>query len=99
MGGAELQLVRLARRLPEFGIHPEVAIFHLGEDDGVEESLLQAGIPVHHVKRTSKIGLEAIFDMVGILSRGQHQVVHAFLWPANWRARVAGILVPWIFDY
>lgn len=92
LGGAELQLVRLARRLPRLGIRPEVAIFHPAPGDDLEPELREVGIPVHHVRKTTKVGLEAIWGLRRILRTGRHQVVHSFLWPANWRARIAGRL-------
>lgn len=92
LGGAEVQLVRLARRLGPLGVHAEVATFHPGDDNDLEGELRDAGILVHRVKRTTKVGLEAILDLARILRQGRHHVVHSFLWPANWRARLAGIL-------
>jgi len=96
LGGAEVQLVRLARRLRGFAIHVEVAIFHPGQEHDpepdLEPDLVDVGIRVHHVRRTSKVGLEAVFDLKRILREGRHDVVHSFLWPANWRARIAGRL-------
>ncbi len=88
LGGAEVQVVRLAKRLRQLGVDPEVAIYH----PGYETELIKAGIRVHHVKRSSKVGLEAIVDLSRILKEGGFHIVHSYLWPANWRARIAGVL-------
>jgi len=90
MGGAEKQLVHLAVRLAAEGFEPEVAVFYQGGH--LEPLLVDAGVPIHHIRRTSKIGLEAILHLRQVLRKGDHAIVHSFLWPANWRARVAGIL-------
>src|SRR5439155_22323407 len=90
MGGAEVQLVRLATHLHLEGIAPEVAVFHAGGH--LEPALLEAGIPVHHVRRTSKVGMETIFHLRRILKEGRYEIVHTWLWSANWRGRIAGIL-------
>lgn len=90
VGGAETQVVQLACRLLQTEFRPEVAVFYRG--GSLEPRLRAFGVPVHHVRRTSKLGVEAILHLSRILRDGQHDVVHSFLWPANWRARVAGAL-------
>lgn len=91
VGGAEVQAVQLAIQLKQSGeFEPEVAVFYRG---GVLEPRLQdGGIRVHHVRRRTKIGWEAVMHLRSILREGAHDVVHSFLWPANWRSRVASAL-------
>jgi glycosyltransferase involved in cell wall biosynthesis len=90
VGGAETQLVRLATRLHGEGFAAEVAVFT--PDGDLESQLTGAGVPVHHVRRRSKAGIEAVLDLRRILRAGRFDIVHSFLWPANWRARLAGLL-------
>ncbi len=90
IGGAETQVVRLARRLGSLGFEPEVAVYYA--EGELEPVLVRAGIRVHHLTRSSKIGFEAILDLRRILREGGHGIVHSFLWPANWRSRIAGLL-------
>jgi glycosyltransferase involved in cell wall biosynthesis len=89
IGGAERQVVHLASALGAAGFDVEVAVFY---PDGELEPMLRAsGVPVRHLKRTSVHGLETIFDLRRHLRRHRKDIVHAFLWPANWRARIAAI--------
>jgi glycosyltransferase involved in cell wall biosynthesis len=89
-GGAEVQLIHLARRLGKLGIHPEVAIYHRGGE--LEPRLIRAGIKVHHLRRATRLGVETILHLRELLRDGRYDVVHSYLWPANWRARIAGLL-------
>ena len=89
-GGAERQVVNLANRLAPEGFEPEVAVFYPNGD--LEPELRGAGIRVHQIRRTSKVGHESILHLSRILRKGRHGIVHSFLWPANWRSRLAGIL-------
>lgn len=92
VGGAEVQLVRLAARLRAHGFEPEVAVFY--EGGALEPELRAHDVPVHHLERTTKLGHEAILDLARLLRTRRFCVVHAFLRPANWRARVAALLAP-----
>jgi glycosyltransferase involved in cell wall biosynthesis len=90
MGGAERQLLNLALRLSREGFDPEVAVFYPGGH--FESALTQSGVAVHHIRRTSKVGLEAILDLRRLIRDRRYDVVHSFLWPANWRSRLAAVL-------
>lgn len=89
-GGAEVQLIRMAPRLRALGIEPEVAIYHPGGE--LEPLLDRAGIKVHLLRRSTRLGVETILHLRQLLRRGGYDVVHSYLWPANWRARLAGLL-------
>ncbi len=89
MGGAERQLHNLALRLSREGFDPEVAVFYPGGH--FESPLTQSGVAVHHIRRTSKVGLEAILDLRRLILDRRFDIVHSFLWPANWRSRLAAI--------
>jgi len=89
VGGAERQVVNLASGLGPLGFDVEVAVFY--PDGELEAALRDAGVPVHHLRRTTGHGLETILDLRRLLRRRPQDIVHAFLWPANWRARVAAI--------
>jgi glycosyltransferase involved in cell wall biosynthesis len=90
IGGAERQVVTLASGLGAEGFDVEVAVFYANGE--LEPQLRAAGIAVHHLKRTSVHGLETILDLARKLRAGKPDIVHSFLWPANWRARVAAIV-------
>lgn len=90
VGGAETQLVRLALGLDANAFEPEVAVFYPG--GALEPALRQAGIRVHHIRRTTRLGHESIVDLARLLRRERHAVLHSFLRPANWRARIAARL-------
>lgn len=90
VGGAETQVVRLARGLRRIGVHVEVATFYAGGT--LEPDLIAEGVPVQHLRRSSKVGHETIGHLRALLAERRIDVVHSFLWPANWRARIAAVL-------
>jgi glycosyltransferase involved in cell wall biosynthesis len=90
IGGAERQVVNLASGLRSLGFDVEVAVFY--PEGELEATLRAAGVRVHHLKRTSVHGIETILDLRRLLGGHRKDIVHAFLWPANWRARIAAIV-------
>lgn len=88
IGGAEKQVVLLAKELHVRGHEVAVATFYSG--GALEKPLRAAGIPVFVFEKTSKVGWEVIAGLRRLLAEGGYEVAHSFLWPANWRTRVAG---------
>jgi glycosyltransferase involved in cell wall biosynthesis len=88
IGGAEKQVVLLAKELHVRGHEVAVATFYSG--GALEKPLRAAGIPVFVFEKTSKVGWEVIGGLRRLLAEGGYEVAHSFLWPANWRTRVAG---------
>jgi glycosyltransferase involved in cell wall biosynthesis len=89
IGGAERQVVNLVTGLAQRGFDVSVAVFYPNGE--LEGQLRSSGVVVHHLKRTTKHGLETILSLRRLLRRHPVDVVHSFLWPANWRARAAAI--------
>lgn len=89
IGGAERQVVALAKGLAADGYPVHVAAFY--ENGELEPQLVEAGIPVIHLERRTFHGLETILDLRRRIRALEPDVVHSFLWPANWRARAAAI--------
>ncbi len=90
IGGAEHQVALLARTLKARNHNVAVATFYAGGD--LEAGLRDSGVPVHVVQKRTALGLEVIAGLRRLLVEGRYDVVHSFLFPANWRTRIAGHL-------
>jgi len=86
-GGAELQLALLATRLPDAGFSPIVATVR--DHHGVAEILGRSGIETMFLPRRLPGGVDTIFALHRLLIERRIQLLHAWLWAANWRAAVA----------
>ena len=88
-GGAEKQLVLLARGLPrdEFDVHVCV-LTHSGP---LEADLRQAGIPVTTINKRWKIDLPAYFRLKREIQRLKPDIVHTWLFAANCYGRPAAL--------
>lgn len=92
VGGAELQLCLLAPRLRDAGWDPFVATM---EDlHGITPRLTEAGVEVAILPRSGRAGWDTIAGLAREIRRRRVDVVHAWLWAANWRAAVARLLAP-----
>ncbi len=82
VGGAQRQLVTLARGLRRLGHLISVAVFYKG---GVfEEELLSDGIRVHDLGKRGRWDMStAIARLVGVIRKEQPQILHAYMPLAN----------------
>ena len=88
-GGAELQLALLATRLPGAGFAPIVATVR--DHHGVAEILGRSGIETVFLPRRLPGGVDTIIALRRLLIERRIQLLHAWLWAANWRAAVAAL--------
>jgi glycosyltransferase involved in cell wall biosynthesis len=89
-GGAEKQVALLATQLQTRGHRVGVATFYRG--GALEAPLRDANVPVFVLEKTSKVGWEVVGGLKRLLVEGRYEIAHSFLWPANWRTRVAAHL-------
>jgi len=89
-GGAEKQVALLATQLRTRGHCVGVATFYHG--GALEAPLRDADVPVFVLEKTSKVGWEVVGGLKRLLVEGRYEIAHSFLWPANWRTRVAAHL-------
>jgi glycosyltransferase involved in cell wall biosynthesis len=91
VGGAEHQLVVLARGLQALG--SQVSVVTLIEPGPLREELARSGIPVTSLQMKRSIpGPGAIFRLAKIVRREKPAVVHAHMFHANILARVSRML-------
>ena len=89
-GGAERQVHELATRLPRDRFQPLVATF---DSHGYYQPLLESeGVEVVVIDKTGWREATAPVSMASLIRARGVGLVHAFLFPANWRAVVAGRL-------
>ena len=89
-GGAERQVHELARRLPRDRFVPTVATFEAG---GHYQPLLEAaGVEVAVIAKDGWREAMAPARLAALMRSRGIDLVHAFLFPANWRAVLSGKL-------
>jgi glycosyltransferase involved in cell wall biosynthesis len=91
-GGAERQIGFLAPLLKEMEFPVEVVTFAGG--GALQEPLDAAGIPVIVLERRGLLGAGSAIRLARHMARRQPRIVHAFLWSANFRARLAALASP-----
>lgn len=93
IGGAERQIVALARGLHRLGHHVAVAVFYPG--GGFEPELRAEGIPVHDLRRRGRWDLVAFPARLARLVRAERpDVVQSYLGGPNFFAAVLKPLFP-----
>jgi glycosyltransferase involved in cell wall biosynthesis len=93
MGGAERQLVALARGLQQRGHQVALAVFYAGGE--FEEELRLAGIPVHDLAKRGRwdaVGL--LLRLCRLVKRERPELVHSYLDSPNLVAAVVRRLFP-----
>jgi glycosyltransferase involved in cell wall biosynthesis len=78
VGGAERQLVALARALHLRGVVVDVAVFYSG--GALEKDLIEAGVPVTSLRKKGRwdnIGFA--YRLIRLLRRSQPDIVHSYL--------------------
>ena len=89
-GGAERQVHELATRLPRDRFEPTVVTF---EPNGHYQPLLESeGVEVLVIPKAGWREALVVPRLASLLTRRDVDLVHAFLFPANWRAVAAGRL-------
>lgn len=83
--GAEKQLTMLATRLPREEFQIEVCALTRGGPFELE--LQAAGVPVHVLGKRLKIDPVAAWRLFQLIRRGRFDVVHTWLFAANWHGR------------
>jgi len=91
-GGSELQLFALARNLPPRGFRPIVVTIE--RRHGVAEMFQAQGIEVVALPRRGRAGLDSVLALARLIRERDIRLVHSWLWAANWRAALAGLLAP-----
>lgn len=89
IGGAEVNLFRLARGLRERSWDVEVAA--LSGEGGVGRWLEEVSIPVHHVRMERKGDPFAFARLVRAIRRSRPDVLHTVLFHANVTGRLASV--------
>jgi glycosyltransferase involved in cell wall biosynthesis len=87
--GAEKQLALLAARLPRPEFEAEVCALTRGGP--YEAELRDAGIPVTVLKKRLKIDPAAAWKLHHLLKRGRYDIVHTWLFAANWQGRAMAL--------
>lgn len=88
LGGAERQLVVLAKALAARGHDVHVALFYA--DGPLEDELVAAGIPVHRLDKRGRWDLLGpLKRLVSMLRRVRPRILHGYLPPANILAAAA----------
>lgn len=81
-GGAERQLVALARGLHERGHHVRVMVFYPG--GGLEPELQSAGVPILSVDKSGRWDVPRFFfRMAKVMRRERPEIVHGYLVTSN----------------
>jgi len=88
-GGAETQLIAMARELQRRG--HEVAVYLLTKDAPRAAELRQLGIPVLIASKRSRLDFRVIRHLRRFMREWQPQLVHGFLFDANIYVRLAAI--------
>lgn len=85
--GAEKQMTLLATRLPREEFDVSVAV--LTRTGPLEAPLLEAGIPLHFVRKRGKVDPVAYFRLKALIAREQPHLVHTWIFAANAYGRAA----------
>lgn len=92
IGGAETQLLALARGLRTLGHTVRVA--NLSSAATLEPDFLRAGVPVHHLARRGRFDLLPVLHLAWLAFTFRPSVVQSFHWLANLYAATALRLLP-----
>lgn len=88
LGGAERQLVELAKALTARGHTVSVALLYSG--GALEAELASAGVPIHFVNKQGRWDLLGpLWRLVALIRRERPEVVHGYLPVANFLATLA----------
>lgn len=98
VGGAERQLVALARGLTLRGHHVSVAVFYGG--GAFEEELREDGIPIHHLRKRGRWETIRFLARLARLVRAEHaDLLHAYMdanvFAAAVKPFIPGVKVVW----
>jgi len=89
-GGAERQLLELARRLDRVRFEPTVAVLKPGGP--LEAEAREAGVTVEAMMRRSRFDLSPVLKIAAWARRGRPAVIHSFLFLDGFYARLGGAL-------
>jgi len=89
LGGAEKQLVLLAKSLPREQFEPHVCL--LTRDGPRSEELRRAGVPVTVIGKRFKADPTALLRLTGWMKENRPQIVHTWLFAANSFGRAAAL--------
>jgi glycosyltransferase involved in cell wall biosynthesis len=92
-GGAERQLVALARGLHQAGQPVTVVVFYSGGE--LEKDLVAAGVPIRSLDKTGRWDLPGfLFRFVRCVRREKPEIIHGYLILPNFLALLAKLVVP-----
>ncbi len=92
-GGAQRQMVNLARGLKDKGHAVEMFIYFL-EFDFFRQQIEEAGIPVHEVRKGCGFSFRVLSQLVRLLRANRYEGVISFLGSPNAYAILAGLMAP-----
>jgi glycosyltransferase involved in cell wall biosynthesis len=92
IGGSERQLLLLAGGLRDEGFEPVVATLDLL--DGFANRFVEAGLDPVVLPRRTPLGLDSVAALSSLLRHRRVDLLHAWLFAANWRAALARVLTP-----
>lgn len=91
VGGAETQLVRLARALTSAGHHVRILTMLPADDKRFQAEVDELGVEVHRVRMSNRAAaLTSVRSATGMLRRWRPDVLVSFLYQANMMCRLAG---------
>jgi len=76
VGGSQRQITHLLSSLDRSRWQPELAYFR--ERSFLVDSLVQAGVAVHHLPKRGRLDLRFLLAFAALLRRGDYALVHAF---------------------
>jgi hypothetical protein len=76
VGGSQRQITHLLSGLDRSRWQPELAYFR--ERSFLVDSLVQAGVAVHHLPKRGRLDLRFLLAFAALLRRGDYTLVHAF---------------------
>lgn len=88
-GGAEKQLVALARQLAECG--NEVAIYTLNRDVPRKQQLAGSGVTLIIDQKRTKFDLAVLWRLRSTIERWRPDIIHSFLFDADFYSRLAAL--------
>lgn len=91
-GGAERQLVLLARALKERGFMPAVVVFYGG--GAFEPELTACGISIHSLRKRGRWDVRPVWTLWRLLRRSRPEVIYSFLVHGNLTSLVARVMSP-----
>ncbi len=87
-GGAQRQIVNVAKGLKAFGYHVEFANYY-SQYDHFEPEVRQYGIKINSLEKKSKYSLAVIHSVYKLINKGKFDVVISFLNTPNFYAEIA----------